>query len=147
MKKTFSGALLLFASGLIAGSIIFTSMPARSQPQQVWQPLGEQIVQVLDEAQARYKAGDAKEARRAVIKAYFALFESRKMEAAMRTTIGVKHTYEVEQRFGDLRKAIKNGASVDKVDAIAKSLRTSIRQDAKILDKAGVPAEVFKVDP
>ncbi len=146
MKKVFSGVTGLFVSGLIFGSIMLASVSARAEPQRVWQPLGEQIVRVLDEAQARYEAGDATAARRAVSQAYFALFESRKMEAAMRTTIGAKHTYEVEQKFGDLRKAIKSGAAADRIGAIAKDLQTSIRRDAKVLDEAGVPEEVFKVN-
>ncbi len=147
MKRFFCATLGLFASGLLAGSIVFTSVPAHAEPQQVWRPLGEKIVQLIDEAQSRYKAGDAKTARRAVTKAYFGLFEDRKMEAAMRTAIGAKHTYQVEKRFGDLRKAIKNAESIETIDAIAQSIRESIRRDAKVLDKAGVPAEVFKVNP
>lgn len=112
----------------------------------VWQPLAEEIAQILDEVEVAYGAGDAKAARRGVIRAYFGVFEDRKMEAAMRMTIGAKHTYKVEKKFGALRKAIKKGAGADEIKAIGDDLRAALRRDAKVLDEAGIPAEVFKVN-
>lgn len=149
MKKLFLAATPFFASGLIAvliaGTVLVMGGSAWSKSAPVWQPMAEQIVRIINEAETSYKAGDAKAARRAVVKAYFGVFESRKMEAAMRITLGAKHTYLVEKRFGELRKAIKNGESADKIALIAEGIRIALRRDAKLLDKAGVPAEVFEV--
>lgn len=146
MKKFLIGATPLLASGLIAGAVLIMSSSAWSESPPVWRPLAEEIVRIIDEAETHYGAGNAKAARRAVVEAYFGVFESRKMEAAMRTTIGAKHTYLVEKRFGALRKAIKNGESTDKIKDIAEGIRLAVRRDAKVLDEAGVPAEVFKVN-
>ena len=145
MKKFLLAAAPLFAPGLIAGAVLIMSASAWSQSNPVWRPLAEEIVQIIDEAETSYKAGNAEAARRGVVKAYFGVFESRKMEAAMRITLGAKHTYLVEKRFGELRKAIKNGESADAISAIAEGIRVAVRRDAKVLDEAGVPAEVFEV--
>lgn len=145
MKKLLLAATPLFVSGLIAGAVLTMSGSARSESHLVWRPLAEEIVRIIDGAETSYKAGDAEAARRAVAKAYFGVFESRKMEAAMRITLGAKHTYMVEKRFGELRKAIKNGESAARIALIADGIRIALRQDAKALDEANVPAEVFEV--
>lgn len=150
MKKLFLVATPFFASVLIAvliaGAVLIVGGSAWSKSPPVWRPLAEEIVLIINEAETSYRAGDAKAARRAVVKAYFGVFESRKMEAAMRVTLGAKHTYLVEKRFGELRKAIKNGESADRIASIAEGIRIAVRRDAKALDKAGVPAEVFAVN-
>lgn len=142
-----SVAALLFAAGLIAGLALFKGGPAWSETPAVWQPVAEEIVAIIDKAESQYQAGDVDAARRAVVEAYFGVFESRKMEAAMRITIGAQHTYMVEKLFGDMRKAIKNGESADAVHDIAENIRQAVRRDAVVLDEAGVPAEVFEVGP
>ncbi len=145
MKRFFLGSVTLFACGLIAGTVLVASGSAWSQSAPVWRPLAEEIARIIDKAETSYRAGDAKAARRAVIEAYFGVFEDRKMEAAMRTTIGARHTYLVEKQFAELRRKIKNGESADKIHRLAEEIRIALRRDAKVLDQAGVPAEVFKV--
>ncbi len=146
MKKLLLAAMPFFFVGLISGAVTITGGPAWSQSSAVWQPLAEEIARIIDEAETGYKAGNVKMARRAVDKAYFGVFESRKMEAAMRVTLGARHTYLVEKRFGELRKAIKNGAGAERINRIAEGIRMAVRRDAKALDEAGVPAEVFEVN-
>jgi fumarate hydratase class II/high-affinity iron transporter len=68
------------------------------------------------------------------------------MEAAMRMELGAKHTYRVERLFGDLRKSIRSGGNGGQVSAIAESVRVAMRRDAALLDRAGIPLEVFKVN-
>jgi hypothetical protein len=45
-----------------------------------------------------------------------------------------------------MRKAIKSRESPDVVHEIAEGIRQAVRRDAEVLDRAGVPAEVFKVN-
>ena len=134
-----------FAIAVIVAVLVITET-AKSEESPVWQPLAEKIVGFIDEAEVRYQEGDAKAAQRAVVEAYFGVFEDRKMEAAMRTTIGAKHTYLVEKQFGSMRKAIKNRESPDIVNEIAEGIRQAMRRDAKVLDEADIPTGVFRVN-
>ncbi len=136
MKSGFFSLWLLLLSG----------MAMAAQPA-TWQAVAEAVMQHIDAAEQSYLAGDAKQANRAVVSAYFGVFEDRKMEAAMRMELGARHTYQVERLFGDLRKAIRSGVDGDEVSAIAESVRLAMRRDAEQLDRAGIPLEVFKVNP
>ena len=131
---------------IVMGAVLVAAGTARSEGAPVWQPLAENIVRIIDEAETHYKAGEAEAAQRSVVEAYFGVFEDRKMEAAMRITIGAKHTRAVEKQFADLRNAIKNGEGASVVHEIAEAIRHAVRRDARILDDAGIPAEVFKVN-
>ncbi len=130
----------------IAGGVLLAGLPVRAADVPVWQPLAIQIARITDDVETKYAAGDAKAARRLVIEAYFGIFEDRKMEAAMRMTLGAKHTYKVEKLFGNLRKAIKKGEDNATIKALAQSIRDAVMRDALALDAADIPAEVFKVN-
>jgi len=45
-----------------------------------------------------------------------------------------------------MRKAIKNREPPDIVNKIAEGIRQAVRRDAKVLDEAGIPAGVFRVN-
>ena len=111
-----------------------------------WTDLSGKIAFVLTDAEKIYAEGNAKRAKKAVQHAYFGIFESSKMEAAMRKTIGAKHTYLVEKKFGEMRKAIKREVSTEELHTIAEDLRKDLARDAAVLDKAGVSKDVFAVN-
>ena len=111
-----------------------------------WSGVAEEVVRHIDMAEQSYLAGDVKQAKRSVVSAYFGVFEERKMEAAMRMELGARHTYQVERQFGDLRKTIQKGLDGAEVSAIADSIRLAMRRDAALLDQAGIPLEVFRVN-
>ncbi len=111
-----------------------------------WAPIAEQIIEFIDEAENHYQTDDLKSAKQSIVKAYFGVFEDRKMEAAMRMELGSKHTYRVEKLFGNLRKAMTKGAPKTETAAIAQSIREAMRRDAQKLDQAGIPLEVFRVN-
>jgi hypothetical protein len=111
-----------------------------------WAPIAEQIIVFIDEAENHYQEGNLKKAKQSIVKAYFGVFEDRKMEAAMRMELGSKHTYLVEKLFGTLRKAMTKGAPETETAAIAESIRVAMRRDAQKLDQAGIPLEVFRVN-
>ena len=110
-----------------------------------WSQVAGAIVARITMAESLYQDGKSTEAGHAVIEAYFGIFEDRKMEAAMRTQLGATHTYQVEQQFGALRKAIRQQADRQTVGRLAQEIRESVVRDARALDQAKVPMEVFEV--
>jgi len=110
-----------------------------------WSQVAGEIDTHISQAESLYREDKPTEAGRAVIQAYFGVFEDKKMEAAMRMELGAKHTYQVEQQFGALRKAIRTQADMPVVQELAQGIRESVTRDAIALDQAGIPMEVFKV--
>jgi hypothetical protein len=130
-----SGLMSLFAF------CVSTAMAETS----TWSQVAEEIVGHINMAESLYQEDKPTEAGHAVIKAYFGVFEDRKMEAAMRIELGAKHTYQVEQQFGALRKAIRTQADKQTVQRLAQDIRESVTRDARVLDQANIPMEVFEI--
>jgi hypothetical protein len=112
-----------------------------------WSQVAGEIVANIDNAESLYQEGKPTEAGQAVIQAYFGVFEDKKMEAAMRIELGAKHTYQVEKQFGTLRKAIRREADRETIQQLAQGIRESVVRDARALDQANIPMEVFEVKP
>jgi len=126
--------------------LLLTPATAVQAKQTYWTGVAGQVNEALDQAEALYRNGDAKAAIKAVLHAYFGVFESTKMEAAMRTEVGAKHTFKVERRFGGIRKAIKKGQTPDEVKALTEELKGLLLADGGKLDAAGISKDVFKVN-
>lgn len=107
-----------------------------------WSEVAEAVAVELDDAVAAYRAGDSKETKRALTRAYFGVFEGRKMEAALRKTLGQTHTFQVERQFAGLRRVIGKQPAESLAEKAA-ALAEQLRKDAVALDAAGVPAEVY----
>ncbi len=138
-----------FASLFLAlAPLLFLSPATADQPlgQTYWTGVAGQVNAALDQAEVLYREGDAKGAKKAILHAYFGVFESTKMEAAMRTEIGAKHTFKVERRFGGIRKAIKKGKTTQEIKELTEELKGLLLADAGQLDAAGIPKEVFRVN-
>ncbi len=129
---------LSIQSGLLF-VLLFTSFLAQAENSAHWQSIARQINASITQAEQLYAAGKVKEARSAVVQAYFSQFEDSKMEAAMRMELGAKHTWQVEKSFGRLRKAIKKGASREEVAALAEEIRANITADAKNSTRQAFP--------
>ena len=112
-----------------------------------WSQVAGEIVAHIDNAESLYREGKPAEAGQAVTQAYFGVFEDKKMEAAMRIELGAKHTYQVEKQFGALRKAIRREAGRETIQQLAQGIRESVVNDARTLDQANIPMEVFEVKP
>lgn len=110
-----------------------------------WQATAKHVAAAVDDIEAMFAAGDTAAARTALTEAYFGRFEDSKMEAAIRKEIGGDRAIEVEGMFGKMRKAIKAG-DAKTVEQTADALRQALAADAKALDAAGVPAEVYEVN-
>ena len=80
------------------------------------------------------------------MKAYFGLFEDKKMEAAMRMELGAQYTYKVEKKFGTMRKLISKKAPQTEIEQISREIQEAMKHNALKLDQAGIPAEVFQVN-
>jgi hypothetical protein len=76
--------------------------------------------------------------------AYFQQFEGSKMETALRVQISPKHMLKVEKLFGDLRKSIKANADQALLKTQAETLINAVNRDAKVLDDAGIQAELLE---
>lgn len=111
-----------------------------------WMPVADQVIEQLEAALASYQAGDAKTARREVIQAYFGPFEGEKMEAAIRSHLGIEPAFLLERQFGDIRKDIKSGAPENEVAAAVDELKQALVDHAKQLNEAGVPRSVYEVN-
>jgi high-affinity iron transporter len=131
--------------GLFYFLVVYGS--ALASPASSWSQVAEEIVARITVAESLYQDGKPTEAGRAVVEAYFGVFEDSKMEAAMRIELGARHTYQVEQQFGALRKAIRQQADVETIRTLTQGIRTAVMHDARALDEARIPMEVFEVDP
>lgn len=110
-----------------------------------WSELAARISAEVAKAEQHALAGRVDDAKKAITAAYFGLFESEKMEAAIRKEIGAKHAAQREKLFGDLRKLAARGTP-EEIRATTAELRAGLAEDAAALDKAGIPADVFAVN-
>ncbi len=72
------------------------------------------IAQRLDKASQLYEQGDKDQAKTTVQMAYFEVFES--LEGPVRINYSQQYAYQLEAKFGDIRKLIVAGKPVDEVD-------------------------------
>jgi len=110
-----------------------------------WSRMAAAISGEIAKAEALALAGKPDEAKKTVTQAYFGLFESEKMEAALRKDIGSKHAFGREKQFGDLRKLVAKGPP-DEIRQLSAALRSGLAEDGKALDTAGVSPDVFAVN-
>lgn len=73
-----------------------------------------------------YKDGKNAEARQLTQSAYFGHFEF--LEGGIRINLGQKKSYDMEKQFGDIRKAIKNEAPIDQIQAMMDKLNSEIQE-------------------
>ncbi len=78
-----------------------------------YQAAAKDINSRLDKAIALYNAGDADKAKRTVQMAYFEVFEG--LEGPVRINYSQKYSYQLENKFGEIRKLITARAPQDKV--------------------------------
>lgn len=110
-----------------------------------WQAQADGVAQAVDTAEVAFANGDVDGAKRSVTEAYFSNFEDSKLEAAIRKHVGSKRAAEIEKSFATLRKAM-TAKDAAQVKAVAQSLRADIATEARKLDEAKVPPNVFEVN-
>ncbi|MGD1449733.1 FTR1 family iron permease [Vibrio harveyi] len=82
------------------------------------------IAQRLDKASQLYEQGDKDQAKTTVQMAYFEVFES--LEGPVRINYSQQYAYQLEAKFGDIRKLIVAGKPVDEVDTEINWLKKEI---------------------
>jgi hypothetical protein len=118
---------------------------ANAEEKSYWQTLVVSLNNQLDKAANFYQGAHPQKARRAVIQAYFVIFEGKKLESAMRMELGAQYTYKVEKTFSELRSAIKNKVDTASFAQQVNALKIRLVADAVKLDKAGITPSVFNV--
>ena len=111
-----------------------------------WSRLAASIAAEIARAEGLALAGNIDAAKKTITNTYFDLFETGKLEAALRKEIGVKHARDREKQFGDLRKLVVKGDTPDEVRRLAAALRAGLLEDGKALDAAKVSPDVFAVN-
>ena len=110
-----------------------------------WHSAVDELSTHLNRVVSTYRGGDAKGAKRGLTQAYFGVFEGRKLEGAIRKTMGQAHAYDVESTFSDMRKMIGKDVSPDDLAKAVQTLIAQLHTDADALDAEGVPQEVYNV--
>jgi hypothetical protein len=125
--------------------ILSAAVPSLAAEAGHWQTIAVEIGKQLQLVRSLAEQSKPQDAKRAITSAYFDGFENSKLEAAIRKEIGAKPAAERERRFSDLRKAV-NAGDLKRVAGICQTLADEIAADAKQLDLAKVPPEVFAVN-
>lgn len=125
--------------------LLSLSAPLAAAEKDYWSRMAGVISIEITKAEALALGSRPDEAKAAVVKAYFGLFESEKMEAALRKQLGAKHAIAREKQFGDLRKLVAKGTP-DEIRTLSAALRAGLAEDGIALDKAGMPPEVYAVN-
>lgn len=109
-----------------------------------WRGVATEVSAVFDDMIEAVRRGDDKAAKRSQTRAYFGVFEERKMEAAIRKTFGQARAYEIESGFSQVRRLIGKG-STEEIQGALDALVGLIEHDAVALDQAGVSKDVYDV--
>lgn len=105
-----------------------------------WEEHAHYISRQLDLALEQYKNGKLKEAKLAVLDAYFGSFESKSgMEMAINSNISSARKAEIEEMFRTTRVAMSQPATesenLKKAEEEVKNLQNAIKHDALVLKK------------
>ncbi|OEJ68080.1 hypothetical protein BEN30_07425 [Magnetovibrio blakemorei] len=140
--------LTLWVAGVVC--VLALSLPSGVRADTVsseagyWRGVATEVSAVFDEMIEAVRRGDDKAAKRSQTRAYFGVFEDRKMEAAIRKTFGQARAYEIESGFSQVRRLIGKG-STDEIQDARDALVGLIEHDAVALDQAGVSKDVYDV--
>lgn len=138
------GRLVSVFAILALSTSLLIAMPRATAAAFSWTGVAEETIAALDEAAQHHAAGDITQCKRAITRAYFGVFEERKMEAAVRKMMGESHIFMVERQFSALRRTAATANPTEFGDIVA-SLSAQLRADAQQLDALGVPQEVYDV--
>lgn len=143
--------MLLKKIPCMAFAIIFFVFSYAFAAERGWQGVVDEIEVVLNKGADVYADGKTEAAKAKVSDAYFAAFEEKGMETAVRLHISSKRAYELESMFGGIRKAINTNASAsdvkERIDLLVKALREDIKKlpekDGNKKDKKESPYAIF----
>jgi high-affinity iron transporter len=99
-----------------------------------WAKTADEMAAVLDQADARYAAGDPKGAKEQVDVVYFQFYEKVGFERMTLNRISGARAAQVEYQFSAIKRAINEGASREEVKVALDTLAGWLREDAAQLD-------------
>ncbi|MDR2394334.1 MAG: FTR1 family iron permease [Treponema sp.] len=99
-----------------------------------WTKTADEMAAVLEQAKARYVAGDPQGAKDQVDVAYFQFYEKVGFEKVTLNRISGARAAQVEYQFSAIKKAINNRGAPEEVNAALDTLATWLREDATLLD-------------
>ncbi|MDR2635469.1 MAG: FTR1 family iron permease [Campylobacteraceae bacterium] len=95
-----------------------------------------------EKALETYKNGDVKKAMSIVQNAYFDIFEASGMEVRVGAIDNTLKT-EIEGTFSEISAIMKNGGSIDKIEAALQKLYAEVEQGAQKLSSSSTPWSLF----
>ena len=123
-----------------------SGIAAPSSPD-IWKPAAEMVCDQINKALNFYRQSDLKNARLNAIMSYFKGYDA-EIEPAVRVTLGGQHVFKVEHQFRDFANAMTPNPDkkhIETVNQLGAELCKAIHEDAKALNTAGVPKQVFEV--
>jgi len=87
----------------------------------------------LSQAADAYSAGETEKAKDLVQGAYFEIFEN--LEGPIRVNVSAAKSYELEAEFGDIRKAMIDGAPADAIEARIAAQIAAIEEVVPVLEE------------
>ncbi|WP_224404794.1 FTR1 family protein [Afifella sp. IM 167] len=115
---------------LLALSAPFFSVSADSLD---YRRLADEVESRLARAAEAYSAGDAETAKDLVQGAYFEIFEN--LEGPIRVNVSAAKSYELEAEFGDIRKAMIDGAPAEAIKARIDAQIAAIEEVVPVLEE------------
>lgn len=104
--------------------LVLLSLPAAAAPGD-YETYIKDIEGRLDRTVEAYRQNRTEDAKALVQSAYFEVFEN--LEGPIRINISAQRSFEMEATFGEIRRMIINGVSIDDVSARAKWLKEQMR--------------------
>ncbi len=127
MRKIFFVTLL--------GLIFFTQFTqVNAAPK--WQELAKRIESTVNEAVEIYKTGDGHAAKDKINDAYYGIYEKEGLEGSLRVTVSGKAVGVTEYQFYKVKKAMLAGASLEEVQAEAKTLIEMVNDNVEAMSGA-----------
>ena len=114
----------------------------------IWNPVAKKICDQINLAQQYYKKGDLKNAHLTAVMSYFKFYDA-ELEPAVRVTLGGPHVFAIEGQFRQYAKAMTpkpDKQQLQHISTLATQLCSDIAKEAKALNEAKVPKNVFGED-
>lgn len=101
-----------------------------------WGEVVQTVAEQLKEAVQLYARGDVEAAIATVDRAYYGAYEEKGMEAAVRLNLSARQAAIEEYTFTEIKRLMRVGAPVEKVEDVRQELVELLRADAAALDQS-----------
>lgn len=109
--------------GLLLALSVVAAVTSAAAPD--YRGMVDRIGAYLEDALAAYRKGDAARAKARVQSAYFEIFEN--LEGPIRVNISAQKNFELESRFGEIRRMIVQGAPAQEIERLVSAHMAELR--------------------